>query len=158
IAAAVRRHRRALLVLVGDGVDAELAALGDARGVVALGEDVPAVAAGLDVTLPDDEEAAARTHADDGIGLVALGEGVDAELAALGAARGGVALGVDVPAVAAGLVMALPDDDEVVGGVHRDGGVHLVILGAGVDAELAALRSAGRVVALGVDAPAAAVL
>src|SRR5207237_1101931 len=83
--------------------------------------------------------------------------GVDAKLAALRYAGRVVALGVDA-GVAAVLEEALPDDDEVPGGVHGHGRLLLVVRGVGVDAKLDALRRAVGAVALGVDAVAAAVL
>src|SRR5262249_11267985 len=130
--------------------------LREPRDRVALGEDTPAAAV-LVVALPGDEEIAGGVHRDGGVHLVVLGGGADAELAALGHTRGIVALGVNAPAVAV-LLLALPGNDEIAAGVHCDSRVELVMVGGGVNAELAADRVAGGVVALGVDTPAVAVL
>src|SRR5581483_4691828 len=110
---AVHGHRGRQLVVGGRAVDAELAALGDAGGAVALGVDAPAAAV-LSVALPGDDEVAGAVHGHRGRQLVVGGRAVDAELAALGDAGGAVALRVDAPAAAV-LVLALPGHDEVAG-------------------------------------------
>src|SRR5262249_45158310 len=68
-----------------------------------------------------------------------------------------VPLGVDAPAAAV-LAVAGPSNHEVAQAVHRHGRIGLVARGGGVDLERAALHGAAAVEALGVDAPAAAVL
>ena len=85
------------------------------------------------------------------------GVGVDLELGSLGHAGGVITLGIDAVAAAV-LAVALPGDDEVAGGIHGHLGKSLIAGGVGVDLEFAALGHAGRVVALGVDAVAAAIL
>src|SRR5262249_35626595 len=151
----VQGDRGGHLVVRGGHVDAELAAQGVARGVVAPGVDAPAAAV-LVAALPGDDEVAPGVHGDRGAGLVARGGRVDAEVTAPGGARGVVALGVAAPAAAV-LVGTLPGGDEVARGVHGDRGAGLVARGGGVDAELPAQGVARRVVAPGVDAPATAV-
>ena len=63
-----------------------------------------------------------------------------------------------MPSSAAILVVALPGDDEIPVGVHRRRRVLLSVRRIRVHAELGALRDAGGVVTLGVDAVAAAIL
>src|SRR5205823_3837667 len=145
------------LVARGGGVDEELAVVGDAAGGEDLPVDAPAAAV-LAVARPGDEEVAAGVHRHGRVDLVAGRGGVDEELAALGHPGGVVALRVDAHAVAV-LTGAGPGHGEVaVDRVDRHGGVALVAGSEGVDAELTPLGRAGRVVALGEDAEAAAVL
>src|SRR4029079_2094103 len=82
IAGRVHRHRGVGLVLEGDRVDGEFAALRDAGGVVALRENVPAPAPAAPVALPAACEVARRVHRDGGRLLRFGGGRVDAELAA----------------------------------------------------------------------------
>src|SRR5207247_885597 len=90
--------------------------------------------------MPGDDEVAGRVHGHRRVALVARGGDVDWELAAERHAGGGVAAGVD--AVAAAVLGAVPNDDEVAIRVHRHRRHMLVAGGVGVDWELRALRHA----------------
>src|SRR5262249_31113820 len=111
----------------------------------------------LTVARPGDDEAPRAVHRHAGVLLVSRGGRIDTELAALGNAGRVIALSVDAPAAAV-LAVARPGDHVVAVAVHRDPRALLVAGGGGVNAGLAPLGDAGRVVALGVDAPAAAIL
>src|SRR5207247_1722096 len=141
----------------GGGVDAELPALRNVRGVVALGIDAIAEAVLVPAT-PRDHEVPVGVGCNRWVALVAGGEGVHAELAALGDAGGTVALREHVVAGRGDEAVARPGDDEVAVGGGRDGGVPLVPIGGGVHEELAAPGHAGGVIAPGEDAPSEAVL
>jgi hypothetical protein len=93
--------------------------------------DVP-VGAG-EVDRPDDDEVAARVHADRR-GVLVLARVGDDDLAADLAAGGVVALRLDV-VIAAGLGLG-PDDDGAAGGGAGDGGLVLWLESARVDEEL----------------------
>src|SRR5205807_799306 len=116
-------------------------------------------AAVLAIARPGNQEVAGEpVDRDGGVGLVADGGEVDAELAALRPARGIVHLRLDAPAAAV-LAIARPGDDEIAAEpVHRHGGGGLIAGGGGVDAELAPLGRARAAVELPEDAQAAAVL
>src|SRR5262249_16018968 len=114
-------------------------------------------AAVLEIALPRDDEVATWRDGDRRIELAVRGGGVDAKLTAHGHARRIVALGIDAVAATV-LTVARPCDDEITGRPHRQR-VKLLMAGRGrIDAELAALRPARRVVALGVNAARPAVL
>src|SRR6185503_477492 len=132
----------------GVGVDPELPAQGRPRAGIALRVDAE-TAAVLDLALPRNDEAAEGVAAHRGMELVEPEEGIDPELAAQRRARAGEPLGVDPPIEEAVLVVALPDDHEIAGGIRRDSGVPLVRGGVGVDPELPAQGCAGAGVALG---------
>jgi hypothetical protein len=113
-------------------------------------------AAVLGHALPGHHETAASQHRHNGVLLLVGRRRVDPELAALGHATAVVALAVN--AVAAAVLAAFPDDDEVAAGVHGNHRQILIAGGVGADMELTALHHAAAVVALGVDAFVAAIL
>src|SRR6185295_12729554 len=82
IPARVRGDGRVVLVAGGIGVDPELAALRDPRGVEALAEDAEAASV-LSDAVPDDDEIAARVRGHGRPVLEVRGVGVDPEVAAL---------------------------------------------------------------------------
>jgi hypothetical protein len=154
----VHRHRGVGLVAGGERVHLELAVLGDAGGVEALGEDAQARA--VVEALPGDHEVAVGVHRHRRKPLRELGFGVDLELDALRVA-GGVVPTREDPFLGNHRVLltdARPHDDEVAGVGHGDRGAVLRSGGERVDLERTALGGAGRVVALSEDAPARAVL
>ncbi len=109
------------------------------------------------VVAPGDGEAAAGERSHVGLVLAAVDRFIDAELAAERRAVGRVALRVH-PGAAAILVVGAPGHDEAAALEHRHRRFVLRAGGRGVDAELAAGGRAIGVVALRVDAVAAAVL
>ena len=130
-----------------------------AVAVVALEEDVAVfgeTGVGVVVVVPGDDKAAVGRGRDAGLVLVLVGAGIDAELGACRAAIGRVTLAVD-PGAAAVLAVAAPGDDPAAACQGGDLGFVLGVAGDGVDAELPAHRVVVAVVALAVDAPAAAV-
>jgi len=111
----------------------------------------------LFLALPDDHEVPGRIHRNRRLLLIVSGGRVDEELDALGDAVGVEALGIDATPVAV-LFLALPDDHEVPGRIHRNRRLLLIVGGGRVDEELAALGDAARIEALRVDALPVAVL
>ena len=143
------------LLAFGRGVDQGLGAEGIAVHVVALGID--AIAGAVLKRLPGHDVAAVRERSHGRIPLIACGRGADAGLAADGIAIRIVALGIDA---VAGAVLAVrrPGHDVAAVRERGHGRRRLVAGGRGVDAGLAADGIAIRIVALGIDAPAGAVL
>src|SRR5262249_2940739 len=125
----IAADRGEALVVGGVGVDAELRAAGQAAAEEALAED-PILAAVLVEALPDHDEVPVRLAADRGGALIVGGIGVDQELLAQGLARAGIALAED-PIIAAVLVVALPDHDEVPVRLAADRWVALGVGGEG---------------------------
>ena len=76
--------------------------------------------------------------------------GVDQELGADRSAGIVEALAIDAPAIAV-VTIALPDDNEVAEGIHRDRREALIVIGGGICAKLRSQRSAGIVEALAID-------
>ena len=117
-----RRRRpsppRGRLVVGGDGVDAELAALRRRRRRRSAGRRRRSRSPSWPSLCQATTKSPSASIATAGNALGAGGEGVDAELVALGDAGGVVALGVDAVAAAV-LAVARPGDDEVAVGVHR---------------------------------------
>ena len=139
-------RREGRVVSVADRIDHQ-------SGGVTLEEHATAVAGA--VAGPSHHRLPDRVHSHSRIELIAAGRAVDPHLATVGGAIGVVLLPVDAPS---GPVLALagPHHHEVAVDIHRHGGVLLLAGGVAVDPELAALRNAGGVVALRVDAAAAA--
>ncbi len=153
-AAGERNHMGVVLAGRGCGVDGKLAARLVAAGVEALAVH-PGTAAILIIGAPDDDERAVGEGGHPGLVLVIGCRRVDRELAAQRAAVVAVTLGIDAGAAAV-LVTGKPRGDKAsVEGCER--GMVLVVVGVGVDPELAALGKAGGVEALGIDTRAAAV-
>jgi hypothetical protein len=96
----------------------ELEADRPSGAAVALGEDTVARAV-LQVAAPDDDEIAGPVRGDGRDALPVRRESVDPELGAERHTGAGVALAVDTP-VRAVLLVALPDHDEVAGGIGGD--------------------------------------
>ena len=96
---------------MGVGIDQELIAIGTAIGVVALGVDAGIITMILAPGVPRDQEAAVSQRADAGVVLLVIGVGIDLKFAAVRAAIGVVALGVDALPIAV-LVYGLPGDQE----------------------------------------------
>ncbi|MCY1350843.1 hypothetical protein D9M68_526830 [compost metagenome] len=143
-----------LLVTERVGIDPRLVADRVALVVIALGIDAVAAAI-LAVELPDDQPAAVGQGSDGGCGLVGVHGGIDRHLVADRVALAIVALGVDAAAAAA---EAAPGDQPTAVGQGSDGGHGLVGVRGDIDPRLAALRVALVVIALGINAVAAAVL
>ncbi len=142
------------------GVGLELAAERGAVGGVFAHVDVlvgAAAAAVVVVVVPGDRKTTAREGRHVGLVLAAGGALVDPELAARRGAGGVVALPVHAGAAAV-LAVGAPHDDEAAALEGRHPGFVLAVRGGRIDPELAAGRAAVGVVALGLDAAAAAVL
>src|SRR5262245_25012999 len=91
----VRRHRRSVLAVQGEGVDAELRSQGSAGAGIALRDHAVAGAVeGMD-PVPGHDEVARRVRGDIGSGLQAVREAVDPELGAEGRPRARKALAED---------------------------------------------------------------
>src|SRR5207249_118905 len=116
VAVVIDRDARMLLVAGRGRVGPEFAALALGIVVKALAVGSPAASV-LALAGPDNHEVAAIVHAHHGIALVAEGERVDPELAALGRAVVVILPRVDAP-TAAVLALAGPRDDEVTIVVH----------------------------------------
>src|SRR6185503_10182833 len=137
------------------GVDPELRAEGGAPGVETAAEDAVAAPV-LAHASPDDHEVPARVRADGGHALDAGRIDVHLELRAEGVTGGVEAAAEDVVG-AAGVLVALPDHDEVPVRIARDRGAMLEKRRVGVDLEVGAEGSPRRVEAADEDAVAAAV-
>ena len=148
-AAAVGRHARLVLRAVGDRVDAELDALRDAGGVVALGVDAGATAVAGTVR-PDHHVTAARERGHLRVVLIVGRRGVDAVLGAERHADAAEALCVHARAAAV-LVVGAPHDDVRTVGQRGYGRLVLVARGEGVDPRLRehGIRRQGTVEGLG---------
>src|SRR5262249_27937335 len=107
VAARIHGHAGEMLVASRGRVDLELVAARRAVRGEAAGEDAPAIAI-LTVTRPGDHEVAQRIHRHARIRLLPGGVALDGELAAEGAAVGGIALAINTPAEVRGV--AGPDD------------------------------------------------
>ncbi|EXI75075.1 MAG: hypothetical protein AW07_01309 [Candidatus Accumulibacter sp. SK-11] len=140
-------------------VDLPVAFDGVAGGVVLAHADVVIGAfRAVVVVVEADHEAPGGQPDDSGLVLAASGVFVDPELATIGRAVGVQALREHRAAATVLAAVVIPDDDEVAVRQHRHPGLVLAADRRGVDQEFRADRSAGRVEALAVDAPAAAVL
>ena len=135
-------------------VELDLAAQGRAGTVVAAckGTVKRAVRPG-----PGNDKIAGPVHRYTAQYLIARSRGVDQELAALRHTAGVVALRID-PFATTILSGAAPGDDKVAAGIHANVRQRLVARRGAIDAKLTALRHTARVVALRIDARAAAVL
>ena len=98
--AAVARHVAVVLRARGRGVEQQLRALRCPRRIEALSEAAPAAAVIARAVLPADDEAAVRQGRDLRPALVAIDQGIDAELRPQRLAVVGEALGVDTPLTA----------------------------------------------------------
>ena len=89
--------------------------------------------------------------------LIIRGMRIDLELSAERVSVAVVALSVDAK-IASVLIETFPGDDKVTAGIHRHGGMSLVIGGVGVDAEFVPYRTAIAIVSLSIDTKVTAVL
>ena len=118
-AAVVARHVGVVLRARGGRVDHELPALRVAGGVEALREVAPAAAVVAGAVLPAHHEAAVRQRRDLRPALIAIAQGVDAELAPERLAVVGKALAVDAAAAA---VLSRRDPHHHVAAIGERGG------------------------------------
>src|SRR5262249_7564600 len=122
---------------------------------IALAEDARAVAAAA--AAPHDHRLSQVVDRDRGVTLIADGGRVDLKFVADGLARGGVLPREDAPAAGV-LPVARPGNQIIPVCVRRDTGELLIADGRRVDELLVSQSVAGRVEALGIDPPAAAIL
>ena len=134
----------AVVVLIWNSTDC-----GAPRAVESPAEDT-AERPVLGIAPPDDDEVAVAVDPDGGVHLALRGVGVDLELRRERRPRGAVSTR-EQTVLAAVLAGALPDDDELAGAPHADGGLVLGADGVGVDLELDAELDAGGVEALGAE-------
>ena len=137
-------------------VDPKLCALHLPLRIVALGINTAATAV-LRVRNPTDHKTPTRQRYGAGGVLTVRGRSVDPELCALRLPLCVVALGIDAPAAAV-LAVRLPTGHKTPVGQRRDAGGRLITAGGAVDPELCALHLPLRVVALGINTAATAVL
>ena len=156
VAGGVHPDGREPLTARGVRIDPELRPGRSAGSVVALAEHALHRAVLADAS-PDHDEVSEAIGGDVRGGLMIRREAVDAELRAHRRAGAREALAEDASGRTV-LQIALPDDDEVAGGVGGDRGPDLEIGRVRVDPELRAHGIAGDIVALAEDAIAGSVL
>ncbi len=147
-----RRDTRVVLGAVDGGIDAELGAHFDARGIVALRVN-PGAAQILAFRLPDDDEAAALERGHRRVLLGAVGVGVDLETPAQRRPAGVEALAENTGAVTVSRIVT-PDHDET-RAIGIPGDTRLILRGeaksGGIRPRLRPDRHATRVIALEKD-------
>ncbi|EXI75076.1 MAG: hypothetical protein AW07_01310 [Candidatus Accumulibacter sp. SK-11] len=125
-----------VLGTVDVGIDQELAALGDAAGIVALSEHAPAGAVMTIGVLPGDDEAAVGQARHVGIALLTPGQAVDLPFRSHRHAAGVEALGVDAPGTAI-LTVGIPHHHITAITEMADFGTGLITRRVGVELLLA---------------------